>query len=566
MQFKIQTKLFLSLAGLSAGILLGFLLGLDKTLTEVLLEKLIDDFNQTRIVFERDQNLRYDRLVESAYLIAENSTFKANVELESPTSVYESVDEFSLFAKVDLFIVTDRDGKVLAKLGEPERYGNDLTSMQSIAKSLKGVEPEIKITWPELWEADEKIFQVVTVPIYIGDEIYGTLTLGMQITQVEAVELKANSQFDIHFVCDKKLVASTNEFLTQEYFDDFLEENGTLADSVLKYLIPTNPYETNLAMEEVFAFISPLGMGVPAFYLATIPKPVALKVLDVIKKNILIVAGIGFLLTLILAFSLGRTFSKPILNLVSGMNKVKEGDLNVELKPTTKDEIGLLTQTFNEMLIGLRERIHLMKYVGSHTIEMIQDSSSNELNLGGEKKELAVLFSDIRGFTAFSEKRTPEEVISMLNRYLSFQAEIVNKFNGSVDKFVGDEMVALFSGENALQSSIECAIEIQSRIQEEHKTDPVPIFIGIGINFGPMILGNMGAKERMDYTVIGSAVNLAARLCSAAKANQILVRKDLLEKTKMKEFVTGDSQKMSFKGFTNQLEIVEILNEKNVSS
>lgn len=566
MQFKIQTKLFLSLAGLSAGILLGFLLGIDKTLTEVLLEKLIDDFNQTRIVFERDQNLRYDRLVESAYLIAENSTFKANVELESPTSVYVSVEEFSLFAKVDLFVVTDKNGKVLARLGEPERYGESLNSKESIAKALKGVEPEIKITWPELWEIDERIYQIVTVPIYIGDEIYGTLTLGMQITQVEAVELKANSQFDIHFACNKKLITSTNEFLSEDSFKDFVKENNTLIDSVMKYLIPTNPYETNLAKEEVFAFISPLGMGVSAFYLATIPKPVALRILEVIEKNILIVAGIGFVLTLLLAFTLGKTFSKPILNLVSGMNKVKEGNLNVELKPTTKDEIGLLTQTFNEMLIGLRERLHLMKYVGSHTIEMIQDSSSNELNLGGEKKELAVLFSDIRGFTAFSEKRTPEEVISMLNRYLSFQAEIVNKFNGSVDKFVGDEMVALFSGENALQTSIECAIEIQERIKKEHETDPVPIYIGIGINFGSMILGNMGAKERMDYTVIGSAVNLAARLCSAAKANQILVRKDLLNKNTANKFILGKSQKMSFKGFTNQLEIVEILDEEKVSS
>ena len=188
---------------------------------------------------------------------------------------------------------------------------------------------------------------------------------------------------------------------------------------------------------------------------------------------------------------------------------------------------------------------------------MIRQASGGEVSLGGSRRELVVLFTDIRGFTSFSEKRTPEEVVSMLNRYLGFQAEIVPRHEGSIDKFVGDEMVALFTGDRALERAISCAVEIQRRIRQEHETDPVPISIGIGINYGPVILGNMGAENRLDYTVISSEVNLGARLCSAAEGGQILIRRELLDGFELSTEIVG-TQMMSFKGVSTKLEIAEI--------
>jgi adenylate cyclase len=212
------------------------------------------------------------------------------------------------------------------------------------------------------------------------------------------------------------------------------------------------------------------------------------------------------------------------------------------------------------MIVGLRERLNLMKYVGTHTIDMIQSSSEEEVALGGTRKELAVLFSDVRGFTAYSENRAPEEVIQMLNQYLGYQAELVTKHYGSVDKFVGDEMVALFFGDTALKRAIDCAIEIQQMSKKRQESDTDKISIGIGINYGPVILGNMGAKERMDYTVIGATVNLGARLCAAAEPEQILIRKDLVSWVDQ-SYKFGDSKMMSFKGFSNEIEIIEVLHD-----
>jgi adenylate cyclase len=98
-------------------------------------------------------------------------------------------------------------------------------------------------------------------------------------------------------------------------------------------------------------------------------------------------------------------------------------------------------------------------------------------------------------------------------------------------------------------------------VARENADNPTPIRVGIGINYGPVILGNMGATDRMDYTVIGAAVNLGARLCSAAKPGQILIRKDLLSMYSSNGFKTGDSHMMSFKGFSKEIEIVEVLSD-----
>jgi class 3 adenylate cyclase len=565
MRINIQTKLFVLLVGITVLILTGVLYVITVTVSEMIEERIISNFNDRQAYFQKQQSLVFDRLAESCYLIGENSTFKANVELNDPATVYAAIMEFANFTKADLFIVTDRQGKVLARLDQPEQNGDYITDRPSVVRALNGIEPELNPKWAELWAIDGYLFQVATVPLYYGDyRIIGSISLGTLLTRVEALDLKGESNIDISMFLNDYVIASTLSDTLNSTFIDSLESfnqfHRGLKDSVLANLEPSDAISTRLMADDVYAFISPLGEGEPAYYVATVQKSTELRILEAVQDNILITAAISLGITIVLAFFLGRTFSQPILRLVRGMNKVKKGDLSISVDPTTKDEIGLLTSTFNEMIVGLRERLNLMKYVGSHTIDMIQSSSQDEVSLGGDRKELAVLFSDVRGFTAFSEHRSPEEVIQMLNRYLGYQAELVTKHYGSVDKFVGDEMVALFFGDDALKRSIDCSIEIQQMAKKRWETDTDKISVGIGINYGPVILGNMGAKERMDYTVIGATVNLGARLCASAEPEQILVRKDLVGWVDQ-TYKFGESRKMSFKGFSNEIEIVEVLSD-----
>jgi class 3 adenylate cyclase len=557
MRISIQVKLFLILAGLTVIIVGGVLFILTNTLTEKIEQQVISDFQETQYAFRQQQNLVYDRLVESCYLIGENSTFKANVALNDPASIDFVVNDLARFAKVDLFIVTDVNGKVLAWLDQPEKQGINLASKLGVSEALVGIEPQVSIEWPGLWEVDGEILQVVTLPIYAANAIIGTISLGSRITQIEAENLKGNSNIDIHIFYGIYLVASTIEASGQADFEPFMNEKQTVINSSLESRQASPAFSMNLNDEPVFAFVSPLGVGEPAFYLATVPKSDELVILSVMQQNIFLTAGISFLITLLIAFILGKTLTRPILKLVSGMNKVSGGDLSVKVQTDSRDEIGLLTQAFNEMINGLRERLHLMKYVGSHTIDMVRKSSAGEAALGGTRQNLAVLFSDIRGFTAFSEQRPAEDVIQMLNRFLGFQAEIVTKYGGSVDKFVGDEMVALFMGEDCVDKALNCAIEIQNEIRRQNQSGKIGIEIGIGINYGSMIMGNMGAKERMDYTVIGAAVNLGARLCSAAQGGEILIPETSLSKASL-DVQTVNRGKMTFKGIGQEIEIVEV--------
>ena len=173
MKLNIQTKLFITLAGLTILILSGVLYLVTGTMSTQIQEKIILDFNNTQRVFKQQQSLVYDRLVETSVLIGENSTFKANVKLHDPPSVLYSIGEYALFAKVDLFIVTDADGVVLARLREPDIYGDNISARKTVSLALDGNFPDLFIEWPELQGIKDSIYQVVSVPVLAGESIIG---------------------------------------------------------------------------------------------------------------------------------------------------------------------------------------------------------------------------------------------------------------------------------------------------------------------------------------------------------------------------------------------------------
>lgn len=559
-RFPIRIKLFLILAGMTILVAGGLLMVINRTVEEMLRDKLLSDFNRTRDTFQTIIRLRYERLVESCYLIGENSTFKANVSLADPASVAFSVNEFALYTLVDLFIVTDRNGNVLARLDEPDKFGDSLRDRPSVQNALRGIEPDIEISAPDLWLQDGQLYQVVSRPIYAGPSLIGTITLGTRFTQAAADQLKGNSTVDITLAVDQKLLGSTVGKINNVYLSEFAQSHSALVDSVLRSNTPTTPFETSLAGVPVFAYISPLGHNESAWFVASEPISLVLTLIRILRSNLYLAAGLALVLTVLLAGLIGRFATRPILKLTRAMNDVRDGNLNVRVRTRTSDEIGLLGQSFNEMIGGLRERMHLMRYVGDHTKAMVRRASGGEGGdaLGGERRDLAVLFSDIRGFTSFSENRPPEEVIGMLNRFLGFQADIVREYHGTVDKFVGDEMVAVFDGNDAFAQAVKCGIAIQRRMEQANRKGEDPIRIGIGVNYGPMLLGNMGSADRMDYTMIGAEVNVCARLCAAAPPNSILVRRTLADQH-LEGFRFGKSVELSLKGISHPVEAVEVL-------
>jgi len=233
-----------------------------------------------------------------------------------------------------------------------------------------------------------------------------------------------------------------------------------------------------------------------------------------------------------------NTLTSPILNLVDATKKIEEGVFRVDIKPTVRDEVGLLTNSFVKMGKGLEEREKvkdaLGRFVNKEVAEMVL---KGELKLGGEKKNCAIFFSDIRSFTAISEKLDPQEVVEFLNAYMTEMVRCVNETHGTVDKFIGDAVMATwgaaFSRGNDAENAVNGALMMRSvllKFNEGRGGDKKPIIkIGCGLNYGPVVAGQIGSSDKMEYTVIGDAVNLASRVETLNKpfGTDILISEDL---------------------------------------
>jgi adenylate cyclase len=225
------------------------------------------------------------------------------------------------------------------------------------------------------------------------------------------------------------------------------------------------------------------------------------------------------------AIALALRISRPILRMGRVANEVAQGNFQARVEGVrSRDEIGDLAQRMNDMVVGLNERFQLAKFVSSGTLAAIKVSDHQGVRLGGERRLVTMVFCDIRGYTAFSERHDPEIVVEVLNLYFQHLADLVTGHGGDIDKYVGDQIIAVFQGEDMVANAVRCALAMQRKMAELGSQHPDwDLSIGIGINTGEVILGAMGSRERMDYTVLGDPVNLAARLCSRAGPGQILL-------------------------------------------
>lgn len=233
------------------------------------------------------------------------------------------------------------------------------------------------------------------------------------------------------------------------------------------------------------------------------------------------------IISLAVIYFLTGSISRPILEIAAASSRIARGDLEVKVVVHSTDEVGMLAREFNIMVVELKEKLHMTKFMSRSTVSMIKEHSGERaLHMGGAKDDLAFFFSDVRGFTSWSEKNRPEDVVTVLNEYLDLQSKIIRDNGGDIDKYVGDEIMAVFSGPGKEDRCLTAAIQVVQAIQafnaEREKTGRDALRVGIGVHSGEVVVGNMGSSDRMDFTAIGDNVNLSARLCSSAQPLQIL--------------------------------------------
>ncbi|MBN1921641.1 MAG: HAMP domain-containing protein [Anaerolineae bacterium] len=252
---------------------------------------------------------------------------------------------------------------------------------------------------------------------------------------------------------------------------------------------------------------------------------------DVILDNLFIIEM--FLLTVSVAAGVGmvyfvyQTISAPIARLGQMMERVVANDLNVRVVVNSNDEIGKLSDRFNDMVSGLQQREQLRILLNLYVSPQVaREALQHGAALGGQLVTCAVLFSDIRGFTSLSEQLSPEHLIRLLNRYMTVMVETIVAHDGMVNKFGGDSLLAVFGtplnpNPNYAVDAVCAGLAMQRALEcfnEEQRAEGGPeIKAGIGIASGPVVAGNVGGESRIEYTVIGDTVNLASRLQSMTK-------------------------------------------------
>ena len=254
-----------------------------------------------------------------------------------------------------------------------------------------------------------------------------------------------------------------------------------------------------------------------------------------LRWEILGSGSIALIAALLLSLALTQGLMVPIRELVRGTDEIRQGNFDVQVPVRSRDELGTLAASFNEMAQGLVQKERYRTVLNLVADEKIaQELVTGNLALGGELREVSILFCDIRNFTAITQNMPPGEVIEMLNEHMTALTRVVKEHNGVLDKFVGDLLMAVFGapmshGNDALDAA-QCALALLRRREELNQTSHYKLNIGIGLASGPVVAGCMGSTDRLNYTVLGERVNLASRLCDHAPPGEVLIDQTTFER------------------------------------
>lgn len=245
----------------------------------------------------------------------------------------------------------------------------------------------------------------------------------------------------------------------------------------------------------------------------------------VIVAEVLFLATVFVGAALLVAGHYGRSLRRDTVAIVDSLDAVSGGRFDVALDATRPDELGRVAGGINTMAAGLRQRERIRdafgRFVSPEVAEtVLAEAGEGAVRLHGERRHVAVLMCDLRDFTPLAERLEPEEVTALLNGYFAEMVAAVHAHHGMVDKFIGDAIMAVFGlapcpeGRSPERLAVDAAVEMRARLAAFNAAHPdrPPLSHGIGIHAGPAVAGTIGSPDRLEFTVIGSTVNTAARL------------------------------------------------------
>lgn len=287
-----------------------------------------------------------------------------------------------------------------------------------------------------------------------------------------------------------------------------------------------------------------------------------------LEAAMLIIAGLSLALTLAGAVRIARRVTQPVERLAEAAREIEQGNYNVRVGNNSADEVGALARAFDGMAKGLAERDRMKDVLGkvasSDVVSRLMDTT---IKLGGSEVEATVMFTDMRGFTTIAESLTPQQSLVLLNRLLTVVAEVIEEHDGVLDKFLGDGAMVVFGApirrDDDVQRAVRAALAIRARVAAlgpELATSNLPkVQVGVGLNTARVIAGNIGSPSRMNYTVLGDGVNLAARLEGLTKRYHVPIIVGETTREKSTGFVWRELDKVRVRGKSVAVRIFEPL-------
>ncbi len=289
---------------------------------------------------------------------------------------------------------------------------------------------------------------------------------------------------------------------------------------------------------------------------------------DAERRKVAVFGMLGIALSILIAalasLRIAGGVSRPVEALTGAVQKVATGDFSVQVEAAGQDEIGRLGAAFNEMTVGLRKRQDILEKTLSR--DVAEEFLKGGTERGGERRVITIVFMDIRGYTSGTEGMDPADVVIMLNELMDLLDGAIERHGGSVNKFLGDGLMAMFGTPKPLENhalrAVEAAIEMQKQMERwNHRRIARGLnsfYSGIGINTGQAVCGKVGGRNRMEYTLIGEEVNLTSRICGKAAPRQVLITKQTYELVKDKIQV-NPMEPVVVKGLSYPIKIYEVV-------
>ena len=408
---------------------------------------------------------------------------------------------------------------------------------------------------------DDQLLEVVVTPIIdaVSRQILGALVIGFPVGDLGGKDLKQMGQIRSGIFLNQQIHSQT---IPKEIRADL---SRSLQEEIELHPEPRDDYVISMAGKPYQVFYKPLNPNSPfpiAHHLGMYSLEKVRTGESDLRLSILGFSGLMLLGALAVSLLLSHGLSVPLRELIVGTTEIKKGNFDIKLPVRSRDEFGRLAASFNDMVVdlALKEKYrNVLNLVADK--DVAQRLMSGDVMLGGEVREVSVLFCDIRGFTALTQNMPPAEVIQMLNEHMTALTRVVYEHHGVVDKFVGDLIMAVFGAPksygNDAYNAARCARRMLEERQKLNQTSRHKIEMGIGIATGQAIAGCMGSSDRLNYTVLGERVNLASRLCSQAGRMEVVIGETTREK--LGDLIEAKPlPDMKLKGFAEAVKVYQL--------